>query len=94
MIDTRNETLLTLSRAAKDVPGHPHLSTLVRWATRGVKSVRLETILIGGRRFTSREAIQRFIARLSEPQGPPAQPGHQRAQRLLRVENLLAADGL
>ncbi len=31
----------------------------------------LETVVVGGRRFTSVEAIQRFIDRLSDPQ--PAQ---------------------
>jgi hypothetical protein len=67
MIDLANEQIRPLARASHDVPGHPHISTLLRWALRGVKGVRLETVIIGGRRFTSLEAIRRFVVRLSEP---------------------------
>jgi len=45
------------------LPGQPHLSTLWRWYRRGVRGVRLETVVVGGRRFTSRAAIERFIER-------------------------------
>ena len=35
----------------------------------GIKGgIKLETILVGGKRFTSVEAIERFVARLSDPQ--------------------------
>ncbi|WP_020476585.1 DUF1580 domain-containing protein [Zavarzinella formosa] len=50
----------------KSIPP-PHISTCVRWALRGVGSprIRLETMKIGGRRFTTKAAIARFITRLS-----------------------------
>ncbi len=43
--------------------------TLWRWATKGVRGVdgrrvRLETIKLGGRRYTSVEAVERFAAAL------------------------------
>lgn len=65
MLNAKTEKLLLLCRATANVPGRPHASTLVRWASRGVAGVRLETVKIGGRRYTSAEAIDRFISRTS-----------------------------
>jgi hypothetical protein len=55
-----NETILSLTTAAKSLPGRPHVSSIWRWCRRGVRGVQLETIVIAGRRFTSCEALQRF----------------------------------
>jgi hypothetical protein len=77
MIETTTEQMRLLTKAAADVPGRPHISTLMRWALRGVKGVRLETVVIGGRRFTSLEAIQRFIARLSQTRSSDPSTPHQ-----------------
>lgn len=67
MIDAHSETLMDLNEAAKAVPtGTVHRSTIERWRLRGANGVRLETVKIGGRRFTSREALQRFFARTTE----------------------------
>jgi hypothetical protein len=64
---TLSEQLLTLSAAARDLPGPSgrglHVSTLWRWMQRGIRGVRLETCMIGGTRYTSREALERFVAR-------------------------------
>lgn len=38
------------------------IPTSWRWATRGCRGVKLETITIGGRRFTTEEAFERFAA--------------------------------
>lgn len=71
MIDMESEDLLSLAEAAKILPGRPHVSTLWRWATPGVgpDRTRLETISIGGRRFTSRQALARFVLALSGRDG-------------------------
>lgn len=53
---------LPLSEASKFFPGRPHRSSVWRFAMKGVRGVRLETIVCGGRRYTSEEAILRFIA--------------------------------
>ena len=60
MISIHSETLVPLSEAAAHVPQAPHASTVQRWFLRGVRGVRLETVLIGGKRFTSVEALDRF----------------------------------
>lgn len=71
MINIHNEELLTLSGAAKRLPhgraGKPvHVATIHRWASPGgLQGVRLETIKIGGVRYTSAEALERFIAKCS-----------------------------
>jgi hypothetical protein len=36
-----------------------------RWADTGVDGVVLETVKVGGRRFTSLEAIERFLSRIN-----------------------------
>jgi hypothetical protein len=38
-----------------------------RWALRGVDGVKLESFKIGGRRYTTAEALDRFVARLNGP---------------------------
>jgi len=61
-INLSTETLVTLIQASQLLPGHPHISTLHRWRMRGVQGIKLETCRVGGRRFTSREALDRFCA--------------------------------
>lgn len=61
-IDVNAETLVQFTEAAKAFPGRkPCIQTLHRWRLRGVRGNKLDTCLIGGIRYTSREAIQRFI---------------------------------
>ena len=43
-----------------------HPATLYRWAARGLRGVRLETIQVGGSLCTSEEKLQLFFNRLSE----------------------------
>lgn len=38
------------------------VSTVWRWCTRGIRTVHLESINVGGRRYTSKEAFERFVA--------------------------------
>jgi hypothetical protein len=70
MIDFQKEILLSFSQAAKRLPqkddGKPrHPNTVGRWAREGLDGVILETIRIGGRRYTSQEACQRFFEALT-----------------------------
>ena len=60
MIDINSESLLSMTDASREFPGRPHVSTLWRYAQTGCRGVKLETIRCGGRRFTSREALERF----------------------------------
>ena len=67
-----NETLKRLGDLT--IPGDPHVSTRWRWALRGVRGARLESIVVGGQRFSSDQAVQRFIARLNDHEHTPAEP--------------------
>ncbi len=60
-----HEHLMSFSAAAKSLPGRPNIATLWRWRTHGVRGVKLETILVGGRRYTSQEALERFSERIT-----------------------------
>lgn len=64
------ETMLTFSQAASHLPRMQgkkiHTSTLWRWARKGVQGVKLETRKLGGRFFTSLEALERFSKALAE----------------------------
>ena len=70
-IDIAKERLLTLSQAAKKLPkrraGKPTAtSTLYRWASVGLRGVKLVVLRVGGCTCTSDEALQRFFDRLTE----------------------------
>jgi hypothetical protein len=44
------------------------ISTVYRWTAKGIKGVRLETIQVGGRRCTSKQALERFFDALASPE--------------------------
>lgn len=63
-IDIKTETLVPLSKVGEWYAQHtgyrPNRSTVHRWRTRGARGVKLETVLIGGKRFTSEAKLQAF----------------------------------
>lgn len=92
-----NEELISLTAAAKTLPGRPSVVTLWRWRNRGVRGVKLETVLIGGRRYTSREALARFSERCTAAADGltvPARSSRQRAADQSRAKAELAAAGI
>lgn len=105
-IDINRDELLPFKRASREIPsargeGGIHVATLYRWAQRGVRGHRLESVLVGGVRMTTRRAIQAFIEKLSnqEGEGPdksvvsprPATPGN---AHLDAAERELDAEGV
>ena len=96
MIDSESEDLLRVpSEAAKHIPGRPNASTIWRWHRRGVRGVRLETIVVGGRRYTSRAALQRFFERSTEADaGRPISTPKVRARSIAQAERDLDAAGI
>lgn len=102
-IDYEAETIITLGEACRAFPPDGVSdATIARWIQRGIKVkslgsfVKLETLVIGGRRLTSREAIARFIAAQNADDVPaapaitPTQRRHQAqaAQRALQEAGL------
>lgn len=79
MIDILHEKLVPL----RDVPSLPFIpsrrqgkklnkTTLYRWATKGSKGRRLETVLVGAERCTTVEALKKFFAAGTEDVACPA----------------------
>ena len=66
MADPFRDELLSLAEAARRLTTHPHVSTLWRWHLRGVAGVRLRTIVIGGRRYTTEPFVEEFLARVND----------------------------
>ncbi len=83
------EKMLSLKDATKYIPTRPHIATVWRWATRGTRGVKLETILVGSQRFTTKEAIGRFLDRLN---GSPVCVAQERASELAEVDRELDSE--
>lgn len=62
MIDFSIEQPIPISSAPSHIPSRPGKSTVWRWILVGIRGRILESGTIGGRRYTSREAIRRFLA--------------------------------
>ena len=76
-IDIKEETLIHFPDARSEFHnGRRHsMASLHRWRLHGVRGIKLETIRIGGLRYTSREAIVRFIdAQNAVPESREAAP--------------------
>ena len=60
-IDIRIESLVKLSDVPawceENVGNRVHRSTVHRWRLRGVRGIKLATLLVGGIRYTSAEAL-------------------------------------
>ena len=82
-----SEPVLTLTEAAKLLPGRPHISTLHRWRTRGVHGVKLITEKVGGRRVVAIGDLEAFIAATTAAaDGKPA-PTRTAKKRLRAIED-------
>lgn len=102
MIDTTTEKLIPLAEACKLVPParqgrKTHLPTLLRWILRGTRNpagetVRLEAIRLGNRWMTSREALQRFVERLTPATDTPLQSVPRTATARQRASERAAAE--
>ena len=66
MLDLQNEKMINFSQAARLIPGGVHRATIGRWARTGVRGIRLECEIIGGRTVTTEEAVWRFLAACRE----------------------------
>lgn len=90
------EDLLTFHDVARQY--NVHLSTCHRWRLRGVNGIRLETVRMGGKRVTSRQAVERFFAATTasvdgESTAPASAP-HDRSAAIARAERELEQAGI
>ncbi len=91
MIDIHSEQIIPIAKVPKHLPHRPNLSTVYRWIGAGA----LETMKIGGRVFTSIEALERFTEhRGGRPKPPESTPIPQRQRQIADAERKLREAGL
>lgn len=101
MIDIASEELIPLARVPDLIPSRRadkrlNQATVWRWTSRGSRGILLEAVTIGGSRYTSLEAVARFVERLSGDQAgragaPSGRTPAQRKRDSERAEKALAA---
>jgi hypothetical protein len=103
VIDIGNEQLIRLTDLSSRIPPHNGkrlaLQTVYRWSLHGCKGVRLETVQLGGTRFTTLEAFQRFcdaltVARDGRPAAERHPAGAAARRRQDEIEKQLDAIGV
>ncbi len=77
MIDLNKERPISLMEATKMLPSRPNgkrftVATLFRWAMKGLRGAKLETILVGQCRYTSLEALGRFVIAINRDREGPS----------------------
>jgi len=96
-IDITNENVFPVREAPRHIPGRPSQASVWRWVLHGVGGIKLDSILMGGRRLTSSEAIQRFAdARTAAVNGEaaPTRTPRQRHRAIHAADAALARDGI
>lgn len=76
------ETRISLTQAAQQLG--VNTSTCWRWAQKGVRNIRLETLSIGAKRYTTEEALERFVeetTRAASGESPQRCPRTSRSQQ-------------
>ena len=95
MIDHEVEDLIPFETCGQLIPGRPSRCTLFRWAFKGIRGVKLETLVCGHKRFVSKEAIARFVAAQNAPETPaPSITKSQRARQAATADRLLQEAGI
>lgn len=99
MIDVSTERPITFNQAAKLLPDgrRPNFSTWWRWSVHGLRGVKLETVLCGGRRCTTVEAVARFFERVTaagtvEPS--PSRTSSQREKEISAADRACIQEGV
>jgi hypothetical protein len=79
-----HETRIALTRLAQEQK--VSVPTAWRWSTRGVKGHTLETLSVGGRKYTTREAFSRFVSRTSGEKVVQVESPRQRQRAIDQAE--------
>ncbi len=91
MIDLKTEQIIPIGSIPRHLPHRPNLSTIYRWIGAG----SLETVRLGGRVYTSIEAIERFAEhRGGRPKPPEPEPTPRRQREIADAERRLTQAGL
>lgn len=95
MIDTSTEELIPIAKARDEFPQRPSVPTIWRWTLKGVRGSVLDSVRVGGRRFTSREACRRFVDETSaEKLSRPTNTKRRRRQSITHAQAVLDQFGI
>jgi hypothetical protein len=91
MPDLFSEPRISLSALAsrEDV----NISTVWRWCQRGCRGHRLESFSLGGKKFTTQPAFERWLARVNNQPISSGPSVSQNEAMLARMEQALVAAG-
>lgn len=95
MSDLLSEQRISLAGLARELEVSP--PTIWRWWKKGIRGIRLETYMQGGRRQTTREAHARFVDRTTAAANcvpPPSPTNRKREAAIARAERELAQAGI
>jgi Protein of unknown function (DUF1580) len=103
VFDTAIEQPVPLAVLAREITNRRgtrgiNASTMWRWVQRGVKGQRLESVMIGGIRMSSREALARFFVATTAAADRTTEPrvgiSLQRQQLIEQAERELSDPGI
>ena len=60
------------------------VAAIHRWASKGIRGVKLESIKVGKTRCTSNDALKRFFQAIAEPRPAPPPPAPRRLESVNR----------
>ena len=83
-IDLLSENRVSLTALAREL--NVSASTCSRWTLRGIRGHRLECFSLGGRRYTTRESLARFVAATNGERVECGQTPRQRERQIERAE--------
>jgi uncharacterized protein DUF1580 len=87
MASVADAKYLTLAEACRLIPGRPHRNTVGRWITHGYAGIILKSWRCAGKRVTTVQAIDEFLAATTGVKDPnprrSASIAHQRAEAQL-----------
>lgn len=90
-----HENPILLGDVPKHVPGRPSLAAVYRWFRTGIRGVKLETMLVGGKRMTSEAALERFfVASTAVADGLIEEPAEDRSASIRSAERELERAGI
>jgi hypothetical protein len=91
MIDPSRDALVSILEAAKPLPHRPSPACRWRWHAKGIRGIRLETVVVGGRRFTTAAARREFVEKVTAAANGGEEPISHRSDA---VAKKLRAEGL
>jgi len=95
MVSLLAEKRLSVSGLARQQGVNP--STVWRWIQRGIRGAKLETISVGGRRYTTQQAFARFVeatTAAANGERPKARTSRQRTAAIASAERELDKAGI